>query len=834
MKKFVVAALLVLCAAASANAQNLSAAGARAIARDAYIYGFPLVDNYRIQYSYFVDRRSPEFKAPWNTLHNEARVYTPDDKAIQTPNSDTPYSQLGADLGAEPLVITVPAVEDGRYYSLQFIDAYTFNFAYVGSRATGNGAASYLLAGPRWNGQKPAGIKSVIRSDTRFVFVLYRTQLFGPDDIGNVKRIQAGYKVQTLSQFLGRPAAAPAPKVAFIKPLSREAERKSAEFFTVLNFVLQYCRNHPSEDAVMARFARLGIGTSKKFDPAALTPEIRKAIEDGIADAWQAFETVDKKLAVGELTSADLFGTRAYLGNDYLRRMAGAVLGIYGNSKQEAIYPAYLVDSEREQIDASKHRYTLRFAPGQLPPVNAFWSLTMYDLPARLLVANPLKRYLINSPMLPGLKRDADGGLTLFVQHESPGKDKEANWLPAPNGPFSMAMRLYWPKPEALDGQWKAPPLQRAAQQIAEPQARPAAPTPPASDAQAQPAPPPPTAAAPAPVAAPASTETTAAQSAPAARPAGLPVTVDNFIRAESDLYIGNLAKEGGLGKLHHRREPASIDNQTVIRLNRDTLYTSGVFDLDAGQVTITLPDAGKRFMSLEAISQDHYATTEYGAGPHSFNKTGIGARYMVVGIRTLVDPADPNDIAQVHALQDAIAVAQDATGALELPSWDTVSQKKVRDALLVLGSTMPDFRHAFGTPAEVDPVRHLIATAAAWGGNPDRDAVYLNVTPSNNDGATVYKLDVKDVPVDAFWSVSVYDAAGYFEKNPFNAYTVNNLTAKTDEHGVVTIQFGGCDGRIANCVPTPKGWNYTVRLYRPRAEILDGSWSFPQPRPVN
>jgi len=313
-----------------------------------------------------------------------------------------------------------------------------------------------------------------------------------------------------------------------------------------------------------------------------------------------------------------------------------------------------------------------------------------------------------------------------------------------------------------------------------------------------------------------------------------VPVTVDNFVRAESDLYLGNSVKEGGLGKLYHRREPASIDNQIVIRLNRDTLYSSGVFDLDAGPVSITLPDAGKRFMSMQVISEDHYVPeVVYGAGTYELDKEKVGTRYVIVGIRTLVDPNDPEDVKNVHALQDAIKVEQaGGPGSFEIPAWDQASQKKVRDALLVLGSTMPDFKKAFGTREEVDPVRHLIGTALGWGGNPDKDAIYLNIVPAGNDGTTVYNLRVKDVPVDAFWSVSLYDAKGYYEKNDYNAYSVNSVTAKRSDDGSVAIQFGGCDGKIPNCLPIMKGWNYTVRLYRPKSPIIDGSWKFPEPEP--
>jgi hypothetical protein len=298
---------------------------------------------------------------------------------------------------------------------------------------------------------------------------------------------------------------------------------------------------------------------------------------------------------------------------------------------------------------------------------------------------------------------------------------------------------------------------------------------------------------------------------------------------------MNNVVKDGAFGKFLHRREPATIDNQTVIRLNRDTLYSSAVFDLDAGPVTLTMPNAGKRFMSLMVINQDHYAqSVTYSAGPHIFTKEKVGTRYMVVAARTLVDPTDPEDVKKVHALQDAIKVSQKGMGSFDIPNWDEASQKKVRDALLVLSTTIPDFKKAFGTKAEVDPVRHLIGSAAAWGGNPDKDATYLNITPARNDGTTIYKLNVKSVPVNGFWSVSVYNAAGYYEKNPYNAYSLNNITAAKNLDGSIAVQFGGCDGKIPNCLPIMKGWNYTVRLYRPRPEILNGKWKFPEPQAVN
>ncbi len=313
-----------------------------------------------------------------------------------------------------------------------------------------------------------------------------------------------------------------------------------------------------------------------------------------------------------------------------------------------------------------------------------------------------------------------------------------------------------------------------------------------------------------------------------------VPVTVQNFTRAESDNYLAVNVKKAGLGRLAHNREPAAVDDQTVIRLNRDTPYSFGVFDLAAAPVTVTLPDAGKRFMSLQIINEDHYVPfVAYDHEPHTLTEKNVGTRCVLVAIRAFVDPNDPKDLDEVHKLQDAIKVSQKDPGKLELPNWDQTSLKEIREALLKLANHTDGFKHAFGAKGQVDPIMHLIGTAAGWGGNPDKDATYIGAMVPKNDGATVYRLHVTKVPVDAFWSVSVYNAAGYFEKNPYNAYSLNNVTAKKDPDGAITIQFGGCDGKIPNCLPIMPGWNYTVRLYRPRAEILNGTWKFPNPEPA-
>jgi hypothetical protein len=435
---------------------------ARAIAKEAYVYGFPMVDNYRVMYSYFVNKEDPEYKGGWNEIHNTARVYTPEDKAIQTPNSDTPYSAVGADLRAEPLVLTVPPIEQDRYYSLQFVNGYTNNFAYVGSRTTGNGGGKYLLAGPNWKGDKPEGINEVIRSDTDLALVLYRTQLFGPSDLDNVKKIQDGYQVAPLSVFLNQPPPAPAPAIDFVPPLTPDQQKTSPQFFEILGFALRFAPVLPDEKEMRDRFASIGIGPDGDFQADKLSPEMRKAVEGGMADAWAEFDTFKKeKVDTDQVGAADFFGTAADLKGNYLYRMAGAVLGIYGNTAAEAIYPGSFNDSAGQPLTGANN-YTFHFPKDQLPPVNAFWSLTMYELPQSLLVANPINRYLINSPMLPSLVPDKDGGYTFYLQNQSPGPDKESNWLPAPEGPFVVVLRLYWPKPDALNGTWKAPKPEKA------------------------------------------------------------------------------------------------------------------------------------------------------------------------------------------------------------------------------------------------------------------------------------------------------------------------------------------------------------------------------------
>ncbi len=420
--------------------------------------------NYAVMYEYAVDKTSSQYKAPFNQINNEARVFTYKDTAIVTPNSDTPYSILWLDLRAEPIVLSVPAVERSRYYSAMLCDGNTFNYGYIGTRATGTEAGDYMVVGPDWKGETPAGIKKVFHSSTQFSAVAYRTQLFNPADMPNRVKVQSGYKAQPLSAFLKQPAPPPAPAIDFPKA---NAELVKQNFFSYLDFALQYAPAGPEEVAIRAKLASIGIGPGKKFDMKDLSLEHKAAMLLGMK---QGEDKVEQYLATGPKNIngwkvGSFFGDRAFFNGDWLKRAAAAKGGIYGNDAVEAMYPMTKSLANGDELDGSKHSYTLTFAKGQFPPVNAFWSVTMYDGKSQLLIENPINRYLINSPMLSQMKKNPDGSVTMYIQENSPGKAKESNWLPAPNDTIYLVMRLYWPKgtpPSILppgEGTWQPPAI---------------------------------------------------------------------------------------------------------------------------------------------------------------------------------------------------------------------------------------------------------------------------------------------------------------------------------------------------------------------------------------
>jgi hypothetical protein len=444
---------------------NISIDEFRATAEEAYLYAFPMLVGYKVLLDYNVDKNSGAFLAPFNQLHNEARVFSPKDTTIVTPNSDTPYSMVQLDLRAEPMVICLPEVEKTRYYDVQLTDMYTNNYGYMGSRTTSNGAGCHMVAGPGWKGETPKSIGSVFTSDTDFTFTIFRTQLFNAADMPNVEQVQAGYKVQPLSAFLGQPAPAAAPAIDW--PALTPAAL-GVDFPKYLNFLLQFGPESAlpeSEQKLLASFAKIGIKAGAPFDGTKLSAEQQTALDDAIKAATAKIgataESIGATINGWQVGAAA--GSREFFDGNYALRAAGAKVGIYGNDAEEAAYPFARNDVNGVPLDGSKHNYTLTFPADALPPVNAFWSITMYDGTTQLLIDNPINRYLINSPMLDELKKNADGSLTLYIQHESPGKDRESNWLPTQDGPIFMVMRLYWPKTEAPSvlpvgqGTWQPP-----------------------------------------------------------------------------------------------------------------------------------------------------------------------------------------------------------------------------------------------------------------------------------------------------------------------------------------------------------------------------------------
>ena len=469
MKNIYLVALtsLIIMLSGCATEQKLTAKEAKQIAKEAYIYGFPMVVNYKTMHNYVIDKKSPEYKGDFNYLACVARVYTPEDKAIVTPNSDTPYCMTWVDMRTEPVVYTIPEIEKERFYEVQLIDLYTHNPAYISTVATGNVPGKYLLTGPDWKGKIPKSITKVIPIETPFLFSIHRTQLFNPSDIDNVEKIQSGYRVEPLSTFLGTKAPSVAAVIDF--PEWKEGAQFNAQSFGYFDVMLSLIKTPQEEQALMKRFAKIGLGDEGKFDIKKFSPEIQKAIEEGAKEGFTEIENFLKNNSTDPLGTTKIFGTRAFLKRSakenynlddfFIMRATAAHAGLYGNSADEAMYPAYFVDAQGASLDASQNKYALTFKKGEFPPVTAFWSLTMYDGKTQLLINNPLNRYLLNSPMMDDFVMNEDGSLTLYVQKESPGKELEPNWLPAPDGPFYAILRLYGPKKEALEGKWVNPPL---------------------------------------------------------------------------------------------------------------------------------------------------------------------------------------------------------------------------------------------------------------------------------------------------------------------------------------------------------------------------------------
>lgn len=449
--------LLVLTLAALrsiSHAQDVSdPLQAREIAKDAYIYGFPIVENYRVQYS--------RFGGGWNAVTELPRG---GDSSVPFPKQDTLNAYVPVDLRGEPMVIEILPHIDDRYYAIQFSDLYTYNFAHLGSRLSNTNLGVFLLAGPSWKsfkGWKPVGVYNVIQCDTDLAFLFYRTVMADAGDYEGAAMVRQDFRIYPLSQYNGEPPAESPPPIGFMPPLSFDEERESPDFFKELNFLLGFCPPLPSEADLMARFARIGIGPGLTFEPRYYAPEIELAIRQGMRDAWKAYDDAKKRLESGALPFSTLFGSREELGNNYIYRMLGAGEGINTDSRIETIEDRYYVDANNQKLNGKTARYRLRFGPEQFPPVNGTWSLTLYQLPSRQYFSNPLGRYGVNAAMLSALDRDPDGGVTVIIQNSAPEDESAANWIPAPKGPFVLSLRQYAPKPDSFGGGWQKPELKK-------------------------------------------------------------------------------------------------------------------------------------------------------------------------------------------------------------------------------------------------------------------------------------------------------------------------------------------------------------------------------------
>ncbi|MEV6274050.1 DUF1214 domain-containing protein [Nocardia sp. NPDC051832] len=444
----VAAAVAVAASACGSDSSSDSPESLRDTAKDAYIFAYPVVMNYRTMYRQALSGGG-EF-GKW--LH--LGLATPADTDIVTPNNDTPYSYAWVDLRAEPWVLTLPPVEPNRYYTSQWDDLWGFVLDNPGSVQDGNNGITVMLAAPEWKGETPAGVSRVIRGESDILGTLTRTQVLGTDDgLSQVQRIQQEYQLRPLSAYTNTPAPAAAPAVQW--PAWQDGADKTAQFWDYLAFMLPFITPNPVDQPMYDKLAKLGIERGKPWNPATLDASVRDALSGGVTDGQAELA------GAGNVDSAKLFADRAALGTDYRDRALGVFAGIFGNVADQAIYFPLGADATGQPLDGSKGSYSITFPAGQTPPVQYFWSFTMYELPQRQLVANPIDRYSLGSAT-PGLQSNPDGSLTVRFSAQSPGDAAASNWLPAPNGPFWVVLRTYGPDQRILSKSWQPPTITKA------------------------------------------------------------------------------------------------------------------------------------------------------------------------------------------------------------------------------------------------------------------------------------------------------------------------------------------------------------------------------------
>lgn len=873
-------ALLLACAWAATAAGAGPADDDRdlvATAKAAFLWGYPVVDNYNVLYRYSLDRSSPEYKAPLNAISHARDVAGPEDRAIVSPNVDTPYSYAWLDLRAEPIVLSLPAFEKERYVSLQLIDAYTYILGYVTPRTNGTTGGDFLLAGPAWHGAAPPGVEQVFRSPTDLVLGLYRTQILGPGDLPKVQALQDRFRVRTLSEYT---KSAPPPAAAALRPaapLDVRREPTSMAFWSVLSWMLQFMPVLPEEAELRRSFERIGVVPGQPF--ATKDEATRAALVEGMRQGLAEMNARSRTIK----SSAEQFGSREFLKDDYLTRAVAAMIGIYGNAAEEYLGVGYTADSEGQAFDG-RQSYRIRFAPGGLPPVGAFWSITAYTAD-RFVYANPLHRYGISSRMLGDLTKDPDGGVTLLVQHASPGPGREANWLPVPATPFGLTFRTYQPGEAIRSGRWTAPPVVRV------------------SDGAAA---------------------TTLEQRVDAAFEATFPLY--EMARARFNAMVNplNPAPSPVNGTPVHRRGLIDHTARDVTTPNNDTLYSATWLDLHATPVGLRVPrvDAGRYWsVALLDIFTNNFAILgreHDGEGPVEVTVVGPGWNGPTPPGRVLRSPSNdvqvvgrflvdgPADLPAVHALQDGFRVEPLDGRARPLPQWvpvvrstdpenylavvnemlarnpvpaaeaalfDSWSDLGIGGGAYAFVRTKPEVQAAWRarlpqlheglreglkrgarnvagwsvpSPEVGDFGTHYpLRAAVAFGGLsalPSREAMYLNLEsdPASGQpltGARRYRLVVPPIEARGFWSLSMYEKDGdgrmFFAANPIGRYSVGDRTPGLQRRPDGTIELllqhePPADRR--NWLPTPAGtWAITLRIYLPSEAMRRGEAPLPR-----
>ena len=908
MKKLIslglsVSVVIVLMAAGSCKQEprSMFPEKARKIAEEAYIYAYPMLENYRTMRTMAVNEGSPGFEAPFNEFKHYMRLLDHTFTQVVAPNNDTLYSISWLDLRSGPIVLSVPAVPKDRYYSFQMVDMYTHNFAYVGSRATGYGAGHYLIAGPGWKGRTPSGIAKVLRSEGNFVFNLGRTEVRDAADVKNAIAIQKRYRLTPLNSFLG---LNPKESVPMTFPPYDQKKAESIEFISYLNFLLGQVAPHPDEKLLWERFARIGIGPNRPFDTATLDPALREAMEEGIANAVKKIKA--ETLKMGEMKNGwqmtyGIFGSREDMQGKYLTRAAAAMGALYGNTLAEAFYPFGLADAEGDPLDGSQQNYILHFAKDRLPPVNAFWSVTMYKLPERLFSANDINRYSIGD-RTEGLKYGDDGSLTVYIQHRSPGKDKESNWLPAPDGPFTLYARLYWPKKEAIDGTWVPPAVAKT------------------------------------------EASSTALQVSPRealAYTIGVQAYIYAFPLVElyRTFYEQTLDPKRGYEKtvnqFNHVRGLVKAGDDWVVTPNNDTLYSRAWVDVTREPVVLVIPEIRDRAwwfpigdfyhrfnanLSWDTVGPagGNFALVPpgwQGVLPEDVRRVDLGTPMAWFVGRLAV--SGPDDVPKATALQDKCALvplslwgkkfADAAPGGhsaypvyrIEDPlDWFAIMNEMLRrnpppardeamfglfkeigfhpsqkfdprnvdddtrrgleraietaraiieERTRAVGRMINGWSEAFG-PADAG-TDFVYRAAYAWIGllyNQAEVSTYhvgfldAEGKPFDPKARYVLHFDVPP-PVEAFWSVTMYDAESkLFVANAINRYSIGDRTPgiKYGENGSLAIYIQHQEPtdpiQKANWLPAPDRPFYVIlREYSPRADILTRTWEPPAIRKI-